>query len=79
MAGKALCCPVSFVDDFRLFHPHWAVFRTHDSSILDTPTFNVGGHGLAGYTFDNVCCSHVRQIQKTRDLWHLDRGELLAA
>lgn len=52
------------VDAFTLFHLRWAVTRTHEGPHWIHRRSTPAGIAWAGYAFENVCLSHVRQIKK---------------
>jgi uncharacterized protein len=52
------------VDALTLFHLRWAVTRTQDSPYWVHRRSTPAGIAWAGYAFENVCFSHVRQIKK---------------
>jgi len=52
------------VDAFTLFHLRWAITRTHESPYWIHRRSTPAGIAWAGYAFENVCFSHVRQIKK---------------
>jgi len=52
------------VDAFTLFHLRWSVTRTHEGPYWIHRRSTPAGVAWAGYAFENVCLSHVRQIKK---------------
>jgi len=52
------------VDSFTLFYLRWNVTRTHEGPYWIHRRSTPAGIAWAGYAFENVCLSHVRQIKK---------------